>query len=759
MRGGVSSLWPAVTGRGPIRISVGLALAALGAPGVEVRAQSDAAPVILGAGGLEEIVVTARKREENLQTTPISVTAFTAAALDQQGIETLADLGQHVANLSMISGQGGGSTQTQISIRGVGQSDFILTSDQSVGLYLDGVYFPRSIGAALDLIDIERIEVLRGPQGTLFGRNTTAGAVQIISAGPEDALSGKAELTTGSFDRLDVKASANLPMGPVLSRFSIASLNQDGYGERLFDGTDGADTEVLAGRAHFKAGVGEAWTGALVLDYSRKRGHGGLETLVGIDPGNPNLAFYNSFLTSQGLAPADERYITGDPNDTWAGSVNHDDNDIFGGALTLDWSRDDLAFRSITAYREMDVQSSYDFDATPYPLAEQNLDLTQDQVSQEFQLSGTSLGGRLEWIGGLFYFNENAEDTQDVPFYQPVIAQPDGTFVRIPGGFSFVSFISQETESYAAYGQGTWRFDDRWSATAGLRYTDEEKTLDSWLTGAFVRPPGTVSDSWSDVSPRLGVEYRMSDRTMSYFSASHGFRSGGFNGRNTSPNPPQAYDPETIWAYEAGLKTESESRRVRFNSALFYYDYSDFQGLTLDSFSGITITVGNIAEVEMYGAEFDLVAKPTDDLQLSLAAGYTHHDIKEVSPGAQITIRPDTKLINAPEWTGTAAVDYTVAAGSAGAIELHADYSWKSEVEFFLPNFPDEGQDGYGMANARIGFAPAGRSWRVELFGTNLTDEEYRIFAENGTPLGVPATTAIFGRPREWGARFWIEFN
>lgn len=713
-----------------------------------------------GRATLEEIVVTARKREENLQTAPVSVSAFTAAALERQGIDTLVDLGSHVPNLSMISGQGGGATQTQVSIRGVGQSDFILTSDQSVGVYVDGVYFPRSMGAALDLVDIERIEVLRGPQGTLFGRNTTAGAIQIISAPPGDTFVGKAELTTGSNDRLDFKGSLNLPLGErMASRVSVASLNQDGYGTRFYDETDGADTELLAGRAAFRAELTGSLQADLILDYSRKRGHAGLERLVNIDPNDPNLAFYNSFLTAQGLPPADERFITHDVHDTWSGSRNHDDNEMGGISLTLDWSGAAFDFKSITAWRTLEVQSGYDFDGTPYPLAEQALNLDQEQVSQELQLSGTALGGRLQWLAGLFYFGEDAQDLQDVPFYQPVVATGDGGFVRVPGGFSFTSFISQETNSYAAYGQGTYRFTDKWSLTAGLRYTDEKKTLDSYVTGAFVRPPGTVSDSWSDVSPRLGLEYRISDRVMTYVSASRGFRSGGFNGRNTSPNPPQSFDPETIWAYELGLKTETDGRRLRFNSALFYYDYSDFQGLTLDSFSGITITVGNIAKVEMYGAELDLTARPNESLQLSLAAGYTHHEIAEVAPGAQITIRPDTRLINAPEWTVTAAVDYSVPAGKAGDIDLHLDYGWKSDLEFFLPNYPDERQSAYGVLSARVGFAPAGRSWRVEVFGDNLADEEYRLFAENGQALGVPATTASYARPREWGARFKIEFE
>ncbi|WP_129780436.1 TonB-dependent receptor [Peristeroidobacter soli] len=729
------------------------ALALLNTTG-QVHAQ-DALP-----SGLEEIVVTARKREENLQTAPVSVTALTSAALERQGIDTIVDLGSHVPNLSMISGQGGGGTQTQVSIRGVGQSDFILTSDQSVGVYVDGVYLPRSMGAALDLVDVARIEVLRGPQGTLFGRNTTAGAIQILSAPPEDALFGKAELTTGSFQRLDFKGSINVPLSEkVATRISVASLNQDGYGKRFFNGTDGGDNELLAGRAAFRAELTDQLRADLILDYSRKRGFGGLERLVRIDPTDPNLAFYNSMLVAQGLAPADGRYITSDVNDTWSGARNRDDNEMGGASLTLDWSGDAVNLKSITAWRTMEVESAYDFDGTPYPLSEQELNLDQEQFSQELQLSGTAVDGKLQWMTGAFYFSEDASDYQNVPFYQPVVATGGGGFQRVPGGFSFASFISQETRSYAAYGQATWHFNDRWSTTAGLRYTDEEKTLDSYLTGAFGRAPGTVKDSWSDLSPRLGFEYRISDRAMTYVCASRGFRSGGFNGRNTSPNPPQAFDPETIWAYEVGLKTESDDRTVRFNSALFYYDYSDFQGLTLDSFSGITITVGNIAKVEMYGAEFDLAARPTDNLQLSLAAGYTHQDIAEVAPGAQITIRPDTKLVNAPEWTATAAVDYTVPMGKAGDLDLHLDYGWKSDVEFFLPNYPDEGQESYGLLNARIGYKPEGSWWRVEVFGDNLANEEYRVFAENGTSLGIPATTAIYGRPREWGLRFRAEFD
>ncbi|MGH8139908.1 MAG: TonB-dependent receptor [Steroidobacteraceae bacterium] len=484
---------------------------------------------------LEEIVVTARKREENLSITPVAVTALTEATLQKLGIDTVTDLGSHVANLSIISGQGGGTSQTQISIRGVGQSDFILTTDQSVGLYVDGVYYPRSLGAALDLLDVQRIEVLRGPQGTLFGRNTTAGAVQIISKPVDDHLTTSAEVTTGSFDRGDVKASVNVPLGlgRYVARLNIASLNQGGYGERLADGTDGANHQTLAGRLQLHGTISDTLTADLTIDASHKRGHGGLETLVDVNPTDPPLAFYNSLLTSQGLAPVDGRWITPNPHDTWGGERNRDDDDNRGTALTLDWNFGSTNLRSITAYRRLQAHTGYSFLPSPYPVAEQELNLHQSQWSQELQLSGTSFASRLDWIGGLFYFRESASDLENVPFFQPVVATGSGDFVRVPGGFSFVSFISQVTDSYAGYGQATYHFTDQLSATAGARVTWERKALDSYLSGAFTRAPGEVSDHWNNVSPRLGLEYRFTPELFGYASISRGFRSGGFNGPTT----------------------------------------------------------------------------------------------------------------------------------------------------------------------------------------------------------------------------------
>jgi iron complex outermembrane recepter protein len=705
---------------------------------------------------LEEIVVTAEKREEPIQITPVSITALSAAVLNQEQITNVADLSSHIPNFSEISGQGGGTSQVQMSIRGVGQSDFNLTTDQSVGLYIDGVYFPRSLGAALDLIDVERIEIDRGPQGTLFGRNTTAGAVQIVSRQPEDQFAASGEVTTGSYDRADVKAMVNLPLlgERLLARISIADLNQEGYGERYYDGTRGANVDTQAGRIQLHSALSDSFTADLVLDATRKRGYGGLETLVDVNPNSPPLAFYNSSLVSQGLPPVDSRWITSNPHDTWAGERNVDNNDIRGAALTLNWKLgDSTTLKSITAYRTLSVESAYSFAPSPYPVAEQDINMHENERTQELQLSGVSLNQRLNWTSGLYYFREYATDLENVPFFQPVVATGDGNFIRVPGGYSFNSYLSQVTDSYAAYGQATYNLTDQLSAVAGARYTWEEKTLYTYLDGAFTRAPGTVDDDWHNVSPRVGLNYKFNSSLFGYASVSRGFRSGGFNGRDTSPLPPGSYNPEELTAYELGLKYQAPSGRWRLNGATFYYDYKNYQGQELTSFSGITITVGNIATVEIDGAEFEFAVKPVDRVELGLSGGYTHQNIENVSRNAQLTIEPNTRLPNAPEITAQAFADFTVWSGTALELMLHGDYGYKSRVEFFLPNYPDEGQRAYGLANALLTLQPHTHKWSIELGGTNLGNKDYRIFAENGEALGVAATSAIYGPPCEWSLR------
>ena len=548
----------------------------------------------------------------------------------------------------------------------------------------------------------------------------------------------------------------NLPLlgDRLIARISVADLNQEGYGKRFFDGTTGANVDTQAGRIQLHTVFSDSLTGDLVLDATRKRGYGGLETLVDVNPNSPPLAFYNSLLTSEGLPPVDGRWITSNPHDTWGSERNVDDNDIRGGALTLNWNLgDSTVLKSISAYRTLRVESAYSFAPSPYPVAEQDINMDENERTQELQLSGVSLDKRLNWTTGLYYFREDATDLENVPFFQPVVATGDGGSTRVPGGYSFNSYLSQVTDSYAGYGQASYNLTDQLSATAGARYTWERKSLYTYLDGAFTRDPSTVEQDWHNVSPRVGIDYKFSPSLFGYASISRGFRSGGFNGRDTSPLPPGSYNPEELTAYELGLKFQAPSGRWRLNGATFYYNYKNYQGQELTSFSGITITVGNIATVEISGAEFEFAVKPVDRLELGLSGGYTHQSIENVARNALLTIGPNTRLPNAPEATAQAFGELTLWTGATLEVLLHGDFGYKSRVEFFLPNYPDEGQRAYGLANALLTLQPQTRRWSVQLGGTNLGDKDYRVFAENGQALGVAATSAIYGPPREWSLR------
>jgi iron complex outermembrane receptor protein len=704
---------------------------------------------------LEEVVVTARKRAESLQDTPISVTALTGADLESRGFVKLDDLNGAAPNVGWQSSPAGGTSTANFFIRGVGQSDFISTSDQSVGLYLDGVYLPRSIGAALDVVDVERIEILRGPQGTLFGRNTIGGAVQVITRPPGDTLEGSVAATFGSRDRIDLRVHLNLPLGEkAAARLSAASLNQDGYGTRLLTGEDTGDVNNDAVHGQFRWLPADDWEVLISADASRRRGRSSPETLKSNDDANPFVGLYNSlYLAPQGFPEISAaHFVTDDPRKSWAGTPNRDDYDTRGASTTLRWEASDtLELKSITAWRSLESVSAFDFDGTPYPFLDQTVAVDQRQLSQELQLSGKANGDRLNWLLGAYYFRENVTENQLALLLAPVTRTGSGLydFERSGLGLGYTTHLAQLTNSYALYGQGTYQLTDRLSFTAGLRYTFEEKELESANTGGIVRGPVTVDDDWDALTPKVGVEFKLDPNQLLYVSASKGFRSGGFNGREATTAVPDSYDPEYITAYEVGMKSDLLARTLRLNFGGYYYDYQDKQGTALKP--NATVTVGNIGKVEMYGLEFEATAIPTRGLQFSLGVGYGQHDIKEVDAAGSLTLRPDTQLENAPDWTGNAAVTYTVDLAAAGALTFYVDTRYKSAHEFLVPNYPGERQGAYAISNARIGFASASGAWELQAFVQNLTDESYAVFTESTIGFGFPSVMSTYGRPREWG--------
>lgn len=733
----------------PAALKTSCALIALVTP-MAVLAQEASA-------GLDDIIVTAERRETRLQQTPISVVALSGEALAQRGVSNLTDLATSAPNLTAQGSPAGGSSGGQFFIRGVGQFDFIVTQEPSVGLYIDGVYIGRTAGAALDLVDIDRIEVLRGPQGTLFGRNTTGGAVQIISRKPGANLGASGELTLGSRKRFDVKLSADIPLVDdiLTSNIAFASYQQDGYGRRIVTGKRTGDRDTLAGRAQFALEASDDLRFLLAFDGSRRRGAPGVETLIGIDLASPLSApavAYNDALIAQGFTPIGPAFIASNRLNSYATHDKSDDYDVFGTSLTAEWDLGSVRLKSITAYRSLEADTGADFDATPYPFLEQDIEDDQDQISQELQLSGTAFQDRLRWIGGLFYYRERAKQFQDIILFQPVTRTGPGAYDFVgAGGLNQLALNDQTTKSYAAFAQADYQFTDQLSMTAGLRYSEERKSLLSSVgIGApdNIRAPSRVSNTWHNLSPKLSLQYRPTNDILVYGSVSRGFRSGGFNGRATTPTPPNSYGQENIWAYEGGLKSEWLDRRLRFNLSGFYYDYKDYQGTKIEL---LNIEVGNIASVELWGFEAELSAVPADGLRLEAAVGRLAQKIGAVDPGAVITINANTRLINTPKWTANLGGQYDVALGSLGDLSFRADASYRTTTEFLLPNLPGERQGGYWLLNGRVGLALPGSQWKLEAYGLNLTDKRYKVYAQNQIGFGTAVTIARYGRPREFG--------
>ena len=495
------------------------------------------------ASHLEEVVVTARRTAENLQTTPVAVTALTGEAMQARGVASLVDVGNFAPNvdISAANNTSGSNLNSQIYIRGIGQQDFLITVDPGVGLYVDGVYFARSTGSVLDLLDVERVEVLRGPQGSLFGKNTLGGAVNVISRPPKDELGGQIQATVGRFNRADIQASVDLPINDkVLTRFSVLRNSRDGFVKRINVGDDLADVNSLAGRAQVLLRPNDSFKFDLSIDGTRKREHSAAtiiaavspiyarnpdtaQTFVPTGPDDPRLRLdsggmtpiqTNAYALFAGIFPgrtyAIANIATPFINGGTGPNVSDLDNSGVAGTATLELGS--LTLKSITAYRSMSAEFGRDCDNSPEDVCRTHNRDKQNQFSQELQLSGKSFGDRLTWLTGLYYFHESASDRNDVRLIGgiynaleqlPVLLGPTGPIgpcppsaagLPVPGplgcpgnpnniplDFDLDSTIHVSTDSYAGFAQGSFAFTERFRATAGMRYTRERKDYELLL--------------------------------------------------------------------------------------------------------------------------------------------------------------------------------------------------------------------------------------------------------------------------------------
>jgi iron complex outermembrane recepter protein len=718
-----------------------LASAAMAAiPGV-AAAQAPAQ----GVSVVEELVVTARRREESLKDVPVAVTAVTGERLEATGAADITTLQQSTPNLTVQVARGSNSTLISF-IRGVGQQDPLWGFEPGVGLYVDDVYIARPQGAVLDIFDIERMEVLRGPQGTLYGRNTIGGAIKYVTAKIDGEPEMRFKGQLGSYNQRDFIGSAKGMVSDTLGvGLTWASFDRDGYGTNLTTGAEHYNKDVAAARATVEFSPTPdlffRLAGDIVTDRSNPR-HGHRE-----------VAAFN--VTNQPI-PGGE--VLPDVYDTRAGAGDKNRVESRGVSLLGEWSASDsLTFKSISAYRAGETAGEIDFDTLPAPYLDIPARYSDHQFTQELQLLYS--GDRVQAVGGLFYLNATAAGAFDTVLSQAALTIATAGHV--------------DTESWSAFADVSFDLTEALTLSVGGRYTRDEKTgvvyrqnftgIRSPLFGNPLAVPGLVrsdftsTDSYEKFTPRVSVSYDLNSELTGYASYSQGFKSGGFDMRADAiltPTSRDGYAPETVDSYEAGLKGYFFDRRLSLNTAVFYAQYQD-QQVTLQTPVGASIAsqVLNVGESHMSGAEVEGVAYLTPDLSANFALGYIKAEFDEYRALNPLTGRvedfADSRVFqNTPEWTGAFSLTYQRDLGGKGKISFIPSASYRSSFSMFeIPSQLDQGA--YWLYDASLVWTSESERYRVGLHGKNLGDETYRIGGYN-FPGGLFANsvTAYYGPPQ-----------
>lgn len=716
---------------------------------------------------IEEVVVTARRRKENIQEVPLAVTAFQGRDLEARDVSDITQFGDLAPNVTLkpTASLSGSSNASAFFVRGIGQTDFAITTDPGVGTYVDGVYIARSIGGVLDTLDVESIEVLRGPQGTLFGRNTIGGAINIRTRRPGDEYSLDARFTIGSRQRRDISAAVNFPISEKLkARLSLLSRNQDGYVRRLVAFDDGGQLLATGGKDNAnvlddRQGNKNNDTIRATVEYQMTERVNLLLTADSTTIDEQSAAS-TSAISSAGLvgptamaplnvpglglvSPGDPRFITDDIDTTYATGQNGTILDIWGVSLLATVDLDMFEVKSITAYRSTKGAFNRDGDGTPFSLSQQTRDIDYEQISQELQVNGSSFDDRLDWTLGVYYFEENAKDKVFVSL---------GNLFG-PGPSIDIDNVIDNT-SLAVFGQGTYRVTDKLSVTGGLRWTRDEKTYDTFQAIPIIDlvvVDGVKTNNFKAVTGRLGVEYKVSEDHLLYASASKGFKSGGFTPRYVAPvAAPLSFNPETVWSYEVGSKWKGFDNRARLNVAAFYSKYKDIQLVLFDDF-GAPINQ-NAGDATIWGIEAEGIFIFNEFFKISSTAGYIDAGFDNViPPGGASPFQPVTvnsKFPNTPEFQSSVSPEFTVPVDSDYLLRGRIDWIFSSSVNQTFENDPELFQKSYHMFDASVVLEDENNDWSLTFGVHNLTDKRIIIGGGIGRVPGFGDKN--YNAPREW---------
>jgi len=744
---------------------------------------------------LDDIIITARRRDESAQDVPIALSVIGSEQLESTGVYNLGQLTQMAPSVQLLSSN---PRNTAITIRGFGASYGLANAgfEQGVGIYSDQVYYGRPSTATLDFIDLERIEILRGPQGTLFGKNTTAGALNIITRAPSFTPEGQVELTVGDHGFLQAKGSVSGPLiaGVLAGRLSFVSTRRDGMVHNVTTGDDQNAQSSDGVRAQLLFDHGEPLTVRLYADWSEQEPDCCTQVHHGYGPTLRSAAQqYPVLAAGRGYAPpsADPYDRLADVDSPIAAGQTHR-----GLSLIAEYDLGWAALTSVTAWRDWDWRPRNDRDYTALDIVRQSANPSrQNQWSQELRLASTG-DQRLDWVAGLYAFHQ-AVETRGVTEYGSDATYwllATGTPAALLDGYRIFNDSRIETDSYAAFGQATWRFTDRFRTTLGLRYTSEKKegryaaattgglaTTDPVLISrrlGIARPQAyQAATSDDDLSGQLALSYDLTDRIMVYGTVARGYKSGGINmaGIPTLPDGSPALasievDPEAVTTTELGIKTQSFGRRVTANLALYSTDITDYQANVVDAGPGaLRGYLANVDRVEIRGVELDVTARPTGELDLYANLAWTDAEYAEFpnGPCPLERIGPSTAacdlsgrpLPGVSPWALSAGGEQRMRAdlpGLGGEVAVGADLSYRTDYSSDASVSRYLEIDGYALLNLRLSFR-ADNGWEAVVWAKNALDQDYMSFlsvqaGNSGLIIGQP------GDPRTVGVTLRTSF-
>lgn len=775
-------------------------LAASALTPVAAMAQEDAAadPAAQEERRFGTVVVTAQRREENLLDVPLSVSAFSGDVLADLGVQTLDEVAKISPNVTLEVSRGTNNTLSAF-IRGVGQQDPVSGFESGVGIYLDDVYLNRPQGAVLEVYDVERIEVLRGPQGTLYGRNTIGGAVKYVTKGLADEPTFKARGAYGSYSQADIVASGSLPLGETFRvGGGLAFFTRDGFGENLITGEDNYNKDVAAYRLSAEWDITDNFQIRIAGDYmndesNARQGH----RLI------PDLA------------PPVQYPVLANEYDTRAGlDVVEQEVEVKGGSLVAEYEvSDTITIKNILAYREDVGTTPIDFDSLPAADVDVPGIYTNDQLSNEFQINYS--GDRLNGIIGAYYLDANSSTVFDVGLFTT------GELLNLLNnttaftGFNAQTFGEVGTETWSIFGDFTFDVTDELSVAVGGRYTEDERSstvirrnyvggFSEFFGGSGV-PIATTSnfqgsEKFDDFSPRVSVTYKPVDDHTLYATYAQGFKGGSFDPRGqstlaidldgdtiVSPDEIKAFmlfEPEEVDSYEIGWKSNLFDSRLQQSVAVFYMDYKDVQipgsvgvdanndGI-FESFAGVTTNAG---AATLWGVEYEGTAvlgeelfNDSDIFSASGTVGYINAEYDEfitIIGGVPTDLADQRVVQNTPEWTGSLRLTYDTPFNillKEGRLTINQLTSYRGDSsQFEIPSAID--QEAYTLVDLSLRWQEDGSPWGFSLTGKNLTDERYRVSGYNflnaagGAALGLEGIlTGFYGDPRTF--TFGIDYN